>query len=213
MSLRDPDALGRSISARVKPYLFVIYVIGLGSAPVIAWIAAQHPETDYSNGGVILLYVLLSTAAGIFIYYLPGGRNGLTVAAYWVAYGAGLFLILGSTTPVAKGSTISQGLVVAIPFYLVAACLLTLHRMRVAAIKETTANGVTTTATITSAGVDGMINYVQHQRLTLKFTDQQGRTRWLRIGRTGGGYAVGDTIPIRYDPARPGLKRGIVVGP
>jgi hypothetical protein len=212
MSLQDPDARGRSISAALKPYLFLIYVIGLGSAPVIVWLMSLRPVSDDAAAGFILAYVLISTAAGTLIYYLPGGRNGLTVAAYWVAYGGGLFLILGSTTPVAKGSPISQGLILGTFVYLVAAYLLTLHLLRVAAMRQTTARGVDTTATITRAGVDGMVNYVQHQRLTLKFTDQHGKERWLRIGRTGGGYSVGDTISLRYDPARPGLKRAIIVG-
>jgi hypothetical protein len=64
----------------------------------------------------------------------------------------------------------------------------------------------------TGAGVDGMVNYVQHQRLALKFTDDKGVDRWFKVGRTGGGYGVGDTLPIRYNPKYPGRKRAIVVG-
>jgi hypothetical protein len=65
---------------------------------------------------------------------------------------------------------------------------------------------------VTAAGVDGMVNYVQHQRLTLKFTDDKGVDRWIHVGRTGGGYSVGDTLPLRYNPKFPGRKRAIVVG-
>ena len=61
------------------------------------------------------------------------------------------------------------------------------------------------------APVTGMVNYVTRQRLTLKFTDQQGVERYVRVGRTGGGYAPGDQVPIRYDPTRPWSKRGILV--
>jgi len=64
----------------------------------------------------------------------------------------------------------------------------------------------------TGAVVDGMVNYVQHQRLTLKFTDDKGVDRWFTVGRTGGGYGVGDTLPIRYNSKYPGRKRAIVVG-
>jgi hypothetical protein len=39
-----------------------------------------------------------------------------------------------------------------------------------------------TTATLTAAGIDGMVNYVQHQRLTLKFTDDKGVDRWVHGG-------------------------------
>jgi hypothetical protein len=212
MSLRDPDELGRTLSARLKPFLFLIYIIGLGSAPIIALIVPSYPPTADQPVGWLLAYILISTAAGTVIYYLPGGRNAMVVAGYWVAYGAGLFLIMGSTTPVRPGSAISQGLLIAIPVYAVAALLLVLHLLRVSAVAQTTARGVDTFGTITRAGVDGMVNFVQHQRLTIKFTDQQGTERWLKVGRTGGGYAVGDTVPVRYDPTRPGLKRAIVVG-
>ena len=83
--------------------------------------------------------------------------------------------------------------------------------MREAAIRRTLEVGVDTTATVMSAPVTGMVNYVTRQRLTLKFTDQQGVERFIRVGRTGGGYSAGDTVPIRYDPTRPWSKRGIIV--
>ena len=62
-----------------------------------------------------------------------------------------------------------------------------------------------------SAPVSGMVNYVQRQRLTLRFTDQEGVERYFRIGKTGGGWSRGDTIPIRYDPTRPWYRRAIIV--
>jgi hypothetical protein len=165
MSLRDPDELVRSLGARLKPFLFLIYVIGLGSAPVISLLIASSPAEDDQPVGWLLAYVLLSSAAGTVIYYLPGGRSPMVVAAYWVAYGAGLFLILGSRTPISPGSPIAQGLLVAIPIYLVAAILFVLHLLHVSAVTQTKARGVDTTGTITRAGVDGMVNFVQHQRL------------------------------------------------
>jgi hypothetical protein len=86
-----------------------------------------------------------------------------------------------------------------------------IYLVRAVSAHKTLADGVTTTATVTSAGVNGMVNYVPHWKLTLKFTDNQGKDRWFHIGRTGAGYAEGDTFQIKYDPKRPGSTRSIVV--
>ena len=84
--------------------------------------------------------------------------------------------------------------------------------LRRAAVGVTRSRGVDTMATIESVGVDGMVNYIQHQRMTLSFTDTKGTKRYFRTGITGGFYDIGDKIPIRYDPERPDWKRAIIVG-
>jgi hypothetical protein len=96
--------------------------------------------------------------------------------------------------------------------YVIAVVLAVLQWLRTQAVKLTAERGIDTTGTITRAGVDGMINYVQHQRLTVTFTDSKGVQRWLRVGKTGGGYSTGDTVPVRYDPERPWSKRSIIIG-
>jgi hypothetical protein len=121
---------------------------------------------------------------------------------------AGLFLVIEFSTPGGMGVV---GLLLPIAGYAVAALVLVFAGLREAAMRRTRQIGVDTVATVMSAPVTGMVNYVTRQRLTLKFTDQQGVERFFRVGRTGGGYSTGDTVPIRYDPTRPWSKRGILV--
>src|SRR6185437_5264630 len=134
-----------------------------------------------------------------------------------VAYVGGLILVMASAATYDPHSASDvaglRGTVIVISVvYAVAILLVVLYIDHDINAKQTNANGVDTTATVTAAGVDGMVNYVQHQRLTLKFTDDKGVDRWVKIGRTGGGYSVGDTVPLRYNPKYPGRKRAIVVG-
>ena len=151
-------------------------------------------------------------AAGLFGYYVIRPTAWI-LAAYVLAYLGGLFLVMGSAAPLADTDSIVHGgfFIVAVPYAAALVCVI-LWGLRHGAVRQTRASGVDTTATVMSAGVDGMINYVQHQRLTLKFVDQDGVTRYFRTGITGGGYSAGDTIPIRYDPARPSSRRSILVG-
>jgi hypothetical protein len=107
---------------------------------------------------------------------------------------------------------VNQAIWVVIVPYAVAAVFLVLWVLRRAAVTVTRARGVDTTATIESIGVDGQVNYIQHQRMTLSFTDTQGTKRYFRTGITGGFYDIGDKIPIRYDPEHPDSKRSIIVG-
>ncbi|HEY4212098.1 MAG TPA: DUF3592 domain-containing protein, partial [Steroidobacteraceae bacterium] len=101
--------------------------------------------------------------------------------------------------------------IVAVPYVGAAVCFV-LWMLRRSAVAMTRSRGIDTTATIESIGVDGMVNYVQHQRMTLSFTDNKGTKRYFRTGITGGFYDIGDTIPIRYDPEHPDSKRAIIVG-
>jgi hypothetical protein len=63
-----------------------------------------------------------------------------------------------------------------------------------------------------SIGAGLLAYYVPGKRSPLTFTDDKGVDRWVKIGRTGGGYGVGDTLPLRYNPKYPERKRAIVVG-
>jgi hypothetical protein len=213
MSTTNPDDRRREIEKRFVPYAIAFCFFGLLSAPVFAVINLTSEPDDNRALAFFLIYLGLTVIGGLLAYYAPGQRPPLGMAAYIVAYVAGLLLVMGSADPLDDpDSLIHKGFwVAAVP--IVAAIVLTvLYVLRVQAVRQTKATGVDTTATVESAGVDGMINYVQHQRLTLSFTDQQGVKRYLRIGRTGGGYAAGNTVPLRYDPARPWSKRSIIVG-
>jgi hypothetical protein len=211
MSTIDPDARGRAIGARLLFLALPACIVGVASGPVIALLywAAGTP-VDFA-AAAILGYVLISVGAGLLIYYLPNRPGPLALAAYTFGYVGGLFTVMSSgawsdpTTPPASYLLI-------VGAYAIAIVLAVLQRLRTLAVRNTAARGIDTTGTIQSAGVDGMINYVQHQRLTIKFTDNKGVDRWIRVGKTGGGYSRGDTIAVRYDPERPWSKRSIVVG-
>jgi hypothetical protein len=158
--------------------------------------------------GHILLYVLAWCAVGLAALFVPTERSPYMLAAFMLAYIGGLFWVIGLSDP---GEWDAFTVLACSGAYSVAVLLLVLYFVRNAAIKRTLAIGVDTLAIVTNAPVTGMVNYVTRQRLTLKFTDQAGVERYVRVGRTGGGYAVGDTVPIRYDPTRPWSKRGIIV--
>jgi hypothetical protein len=218
MSTVDPDARAARRGAVLRPVALAGIAVGVLCGPAIA--AFDWADPSDTGGGPLpfLIFVLVSVGAGLLAYYVPGKRSPLAIAAYIVAYVGGLVLVMTSAavtlnpTNASDAAGLRGSLIVIGVIYAVAILLVVLYIQRDINAKETNANGVDTTATITAAGVDGMVNYVPHQRLTLKFTDDKGVDRWIKIGRTGGGYGVGDTLPLRYNPKWPGRKRAIVVG-
>jgi hypothetical protein len=214
MSTVDPDARAARIGSVLRPVALVGIVIGVLCGPVIAVFDWGVLNSTQSPPVVFLLDVVIVVGAGLLAYYTPGKRSPLAITAYVFSYAGGLLLVTASATPyiVANERDILLSFVLIGALYAVALVLIIKYILRDISAKETNATGVQTTATITAAGIDGMVNYVQHQRLTLKFTDDKGVDRWIHVGRTGGGYQVGDTPPLRYDPAHPDRKRAIVIG-
>jgi hypothetical protein len=213
MSTVNPDERSRRIGTALKPLAFGLLILSIVSAPLIAVATWAIGFSDDVQSNLFIFYVLLCVGAGWLAMFVPSSRPPRLIAAYIVVYLAGLFLIMRSANPLFDDSepVWISAVVIVVP-YAVAGLLVYLYLQREAATRVTAATGVDTTATVLSAVVDGMVNYVQHQRLTLEFTDQQGVKRYLRIGRTGGGYTKGDTLPLRYDPAQPWAKRSIVIG-
>ena len=206
MSTVNPDERDRSVLTRIRPAAMVGAVLVQFFAPGLAllvWLGILPPDFGY-----ILLYVLVWCVIGLAAMFVPTRRSPYIMAAFLLAYIGGLFWVIGIADPTEWDAFT---LFVAPATYAVAILLVVLYFVRESAIRRTLAIGVDTTATVMSAPVSGMVNYVTRQRLTLKFTDQQGVERFIRVGRTGGGYAPGDTVPIRYDPTRPWSKRGIIV--
>jgi len=209
MSTTNPDEVAKTIRHRLLPFTLPVAIIGVLSAPVLAAINANSGGTTIWT---FVVYVFVSVGAGLFGYYVQRPTPWV-IATYCVQYMGGLFLVLGSSVPVGPDpSVVSQAIWVVIVPYAVAAVFLVMWALRHAAVAVTRARGVNTTATIESVGVDGMVNYIQHQRMTLSFTDTNGTKRYFRTGITGGFYTTGDTIPIRYDPEHPDSKRSIIVG-
>ncbi len=213
MSTVDPDARGRRIGQSLTFLTWPALIIGTLAGPLCAlWVWDAGPEGNFA--GPFVTFIVASVGLGLLVYYLPTKRSPLATAAYIVAYVGGLFCVMGATQvgepydPVVFRNTfIIIGVI-----YLVAIILVVLYVRRHLGIEYTREHGVDTTGVVQSAGVDGMVNYVQHQRLTIKFTDQHGVDRYVRIGRTGGGYEAGQEIPVRYDPAHPASKHRIIVG-
>jgi hypothetical protein len=214
MSTTDPDARAARVGAVLRPVALAGIAVGILCGPIIAIYDWNFPAAAQTGVVPFLVFLFVSVGAGLLAYYVPGKRSPLAIAAYIVAYVGGLFLVMTSGLEFNQKNAddIRNSLIAVCVIYAVAILLVVLYVQRDINAKETNANGVDTTATVTAAGVDGMVNYVQHQRLTLKFTDDKGIDRWIHVGRTGGGYGVGDTLPLRYNPKYPGRKRAIVVG-
>jgi hypothetical protein len=196
----------------LEPLAWVFALVALATSPLFTWIIDLQGSNDAQVGAWVtcmIVYILACVLFGLVLYYTASHRNPLGIAAYTIAYVAGLLLILGAAIDPHTGlpdATIPAGVLWAVSMVLLGVYIS--HRT---AAQATLANGVETTATVTQAGVNGMVNYVTHWRLTLKFKDQQGNDRWFHLGRTGYGYSVGQTFKIKYNPANPGSRRGIVV--
>ncbi|MEO6117346.1 MAG: hypothetical protein ABIP33_13260, partial [Pseudolysinimonas sp.] len=164
MSTTNPDVTRESRRQRLVPFGAVAAVIGVAIAPVVAAINWSTGSNVYNLIWVILSQVVISVLAGLFCYYVlrpaPWG-----IAAYSVAYIGGLMLALSSAEPLDKPDSVihSTFLLVAIPYAGALFCVVMYFR-RHFAVLATRGNGVDTTATIVGAGVDGQVNYVQHQR-------------------------------------------------
>lgn len=212
MSLVDPDARNRRIGSFLEPIAWVLALLALVLAPIVdLLIDTSIDDSDNSPWFIpgLLGYILITVGFGLMLYYSAKHRSGLGIASYCIAYVGGLLLILGAEPY--PGTLIPQAIIPSGVLYGVAVVLLVIYLVHRSAAEATLKDGVETTATVTSAGVNGMVNYVTHWRLTLKFTDQAGKDRWFHIGRTGYGYEVGQEFKIKYNPKNPGSKRGIVV--
>ncbi len=210
MSLTDPDARNRRVASFLLPAAWVLALLALLTGPLFFSISVSVPHAGDYAALFFIGYVFLTVGFGLMLYYTTPHRNGMGIAAYVIAYVGGLILVMGgaaSGTTADQVATLRVGGVV----YLVAIILLVVYIVRTLNAHQTLQDGVETTATVTSAGINGMVNYVQHWKLTLKFTDQAGKDRWFHIGRTGLGYEVGQQFTIKYNPKRPGSRFGIVV--
>lgn len=206
MSTTNPDERDGRIGLTARPYVFALAIAVQFLAPGM-WLLDSIGVVE-ADPGFILLYVFPWVAIGLAAMWVPSRRSTHILAAFILSYIGGLFLVISLSQPDDLGLL---GYALTLLPYAVAVLLVVLYFIRENAMQRTREAGVDTVATVISAPVSGMVNYVQRQRLTLKFTDQQGVDRFLRIGRTGGGWSAGDTIPIRYDPARPWSTRAILV--
>lgn len=206
MSTTNPDERERSLARRIRPAVLVAAILVQFLAPALVLLALVGLIPR--DPGLILLYVFIWVPVGLATLIVSINRSTYLLAAMTLSYVAGLFLVIEFTTPAGMGVV---GILVPVAGYATAVLVLVFFLLREAAMSRTRQTGVDTVATVVSAPVTGMVNYVTRQRLTLRFTDQQGVERFLRVGRTGGGYSTGDTIPIRYDPTRPWSKRSILV--
>ncbi len=216
MSLTNPDETADEVRARLRPFAVVAGAIGLATGPVVGLVLMANGSPESWLGASIFIYVGLSVGTGLFVYYTVKHRNPIGIAAYIVAYVGGLVSVfafgLAGSPETDEPDTVRNSFVIVGAIYAIALALVIVYFYRRAGQEHTLQHGVDTTATVTAVGVDGMVNYVQHQKITLMFTDKDGNKRYFQIGRTGGGYSVGDTIPMRYDPDHPGERRYLVVG-
>lgn len=206
MSTTNPDERENRIGLMLRPIVFALAIAVQFLAPVL-WLVSVLGIVE-PDPGFIVVYVFAWVIIGLGAMFVPSSRDTYILAAFILAYIGGLFLVITLSTPDDLGLF---GIIAIGGTYGVAIFLVVMYFLRNDALKRTRELGVDTTATVISAPVSGMVNYVQRQRLTLRFTDVEGTERFFRIGKTGGGWSAGDTIPIRYDPTRPWSKRSIIV--
>jgi hypothetical protein len=211
MSLTDPTERNAKVSATIRPVAWILALLALATAPFLVRLIESVPESQQIPAFIPSMfgYILACVAFGVVLYYTASHRNPIGICAYIFAYVAGLIFILGSAPDPKTGQP--DGLYPALVIYGISVVLLVIYLSHVVGANATLKDGVETTATVTAAGVNGMVNYVTHWRLTLKFTDQQGHDRWFHLGRTGYGYTVGQTFKIKYNPRHPGSRIGIIV--
>lgn len=207
MSTVNPDERERRFGMRARPAILTAVVLIQFLAPALALAAALGVFRP--DGWLIVGYVIVWMIVGLAALFIPSSRNPYLLAIFVLAYVGGLFVVIQL---VQEGQLGGVGILFIVAPYAVAALLVVLFVLRETAIRRTREIGVDTVATVVSAPVTGMVNYVPRQRLTLSFTDQQGVERFVRVGRTGGRYSTGDRIQLRYDPTRPWSTRGILVG-
>jgi hypothetical protein len=206
MSTTNPDERERSIALRIRPAVLACAILVQFLAPALALLAVAGLIPR--DPGLIVLHVGIWVPVALGALFVSINRSTYLLAAMALSYTAGLFLVIEVSTPGGMGVL---GILFPVIGYATAALVFVFFLLREAAIRRTREIGVDTMATVMSAPVSGMVNSVPRQRLTLRFTDQQDVERFFRVGRTGGAYSTGDTIPIRYDPTRPWSKRGILV--
>jgi hypothetical protein len=206
MSTTNPDERDGRIGLILRPVVLALAIAVQFLAPGF-WLLDSIGVLE-ADPGFIIAYVFPWVAIGLAAMWVPSSRSTYILAAFILSYIGGLFWVISLSQTDDLGAL---GYVFVIAPYAVAVLLVVLYVTRENAMQRTRETGVDTLATVISAPVSGMVNYVQRQRLTLTFTDQQGVDRFFRIGRTGGGWSAGDTIPIRYDPARPWSKRAILI--
>jgi hypothetical protein len=211
MSLTDPDARNRKVGNFLEPVAWVLALASLALAPVVDFLVdtSKDPNTSAWFVPGMMGYILITVGFGLMLYYTSAHKNPIGIWSYVLAYVAGLILILGAYPY--KGTIIPQGIIPSLVIYGAAAVMVIVYVVHARMGQATLANGVETTATITSAGVNGMVNYVTHWKLTLKFTDQSGKERWFHTGKTGWGYEVGQQYKIKYNGKNPGSRFGIVI--
>lgn len=209
MSLTDPDARANTARTFLRPAAWVLALLGLASGPVLFAIAESGGHASSHFGPNFGVYLGSTVIFGTLLYYVAAHRNPVGIAAFIVAYMGGLFLTLGTADN--KASDLPKTETIAAVIYGIAVILFVVYIVHAVSAHRTLADGVTTTATVTGAGVSGMVNYVPLWKLTLKFTDAAGKDRWFHIRRTGAGYNVGDTFQIKYNKNNPGSTRSIVV--
>jgi peptidoglycan/LPS O-acetylase OafA/YrhL len=209
MSLTDPDARSKRRASLRLPLVWALAILGQASSPILVAIVDSSNPANVNFELVFLTYLALSVGSGIWLYHTTPHRNPVGLAAFVFSYLGGLVLLLGAA--VNKQTGLPAGLPPALIAYGIAVVLIIIFIVHTRIAHATIADGVTTTATVTAAGINGMVNYVQHWKLTLKFTDSQGTDRWFHIGRTGQSYSVGQQFQIKYNPKNPGSRLGIVV--
>lgn len=242
MSLVDPDLRWWRRTNVVVPVVWVLRALLVAVAGVAGWSNAQYfaggvwlrlggaeilvgvegvPETVIVVAELSLqaaLYVAVAcVAADVYAGILrdSGPAWGLPrgVGIGLVGFGAGaLAATVTATTAVAAGTGVVSVTVGAVLLLIQPATRLVQRRIRMSRDK-TSRTGARTTAVVTKRDVTTLAGR-DYWLLTLRFSDSQGRDRWVThrmpIGRPRL-PEVGSHFGIAYDPAHPGRRSSIVV--
>ena len=211
MSTRDP-ALPRTSRAVLAG---AVYALTLLAAVACAWgwsfVATLGDGDEFPVGRFLALALGQVGMIGGFVatvFALP--RKWRTAAGLLFAG-----LPLAAAAGFALGGMPRTALGVALAAVVLAGLVLWHRRSRLATEElhaEIRRAGRAAEGVVTESSTHGTVNNVPRWRVVVKFVDAAGTTRWFTTHRTTfTPPSVGQPAVVRYDPARPGDTRRIVV--
>ena len=223
MSLIDPDTRWWRRSGTGRTIAYLCIALGVCCAFVGSWgmfgLAGQRVvlvPVGIALVGVTAAIPLL--VGGTLIYAFLVGEStsrsrvvSWSIPSYFIATGAGGVLgAYESGTGFNAGSVAFVVLIVGGTVAIVVVETLR-RRSRAASIvrKRAEQHGVATRGTVTRAQ-NYLVNYQLVTRVTVRFTDADGKTRWARQ-TIPGNITTGSQVNLRYSPDDLGSKAAVIV--
>lgn len=222
MSLTNPDTRWWRTNTTRRTIAYLCIVLGILGAFVGSWrvlgleAALENPTPDAV--GLIGIFASIPLIVGGGLLYGFGVDDASqsrlvlwSLPLYFIATGSGL--LLGSTQSSSPVGTLRVMSTVFLVGGIVAIVVIEIVRRRSRAAAQVRARvdqrGVTTRGVVTRA-MSYTLNYQPVTRVTVRFADQNGQTRWTKQ-RLHGNVAEGTQVTVRYSPEDLGRKGAVLV--